>query len=542
MGRNWKGLGTLTFIGLAAWTSWTVKAQDEPNTRQSLPVEASQAGDQFPPGTSLSQTPMIGPGVPLTRLSSQTSGFSSGAGTKGSVAQLRNPFEWEGSVEKHGLFGWIAPRPAPQYPGLPGKQPGPEPVAPPGGLPGEIGGPGVAQPGAVAAPSGAEAMPGAGGEPGAAPSPGATPGAAPATTAGAGAEAFASAPGTTGPGFGGAPGGIAQAFPMIGDRGPLFLRQSLRFPPVPTPIPPGVPRPGNNPATLTGRSVAAIVPAIRGFKTADNQYPRPVDRVWVSFNYYDGVNSGLNSELGAPIKNMQVYNETFGFEKTFLDQQASLGFRIPVNTLTITSGFPGLSGTHTSTGNFSSFFKYVLWQDNRGNLISGGLDLSFPTGPTSFAGYPTTLGIKSFELQPFLGYIFQRDRYYVQGFTSIAVPTDRNLATMYYFDIQLGYFVYRSQNPRALISAIVPVFETHLNIPLNWAGFQPRFLGSTPDVVDLNWGLNLGLASRAVLSVAYVHPVTGPTPFSGELALQLNVPFGGRPGRNIPFTPPVIGQ
>ena len=331
---------------------------------------------------------------------------------------------------------------------------------------------------------------------------------------------------------------LRQAFPMIGDRGPLFLRQNLRFPPIPTPIPP----PGTNSASLTARSVAAIVPAVRGFKTADNQYPRPVDRVWVSFNYYDGVNSGLNSELGAPIKNMQVYNETFGFEKTFLDQQASLGFRIPLNTLTITSAFPGLSGTHTSTGNFSSFFKYVLWQDNRGNLISGGLDLSFPTGPTTFAGFPTTLGIKSFELQPFLGYIFQRDQYYVQGFSSIAVPTDRNLATMYYFDIALGYYVYRSQNPRALISAIVPVFETHLNIPLNWAGFQPRFLGSTPDVVDLNWGLNLGLASRAVLSVAYVHPVTGPTPFSGELALLLNVPFGGRPGRNIPLTPPSIGR
>ena len=229
MGKNWKGLGTLTLVGLAAWTSWAAKAQDEPNTRQSLPVAGPQASAEFPPGASSSQPPMIGPGVTLNRPSSQTSGFSSGVGTKGSVAQLRNPFEWEGSVEKHGLFGWIAPRPAPQYPGLPGKQPGPEPVAPPGGLPGEIGGPGVAQPGAVAAPSGAEAMPGAGGEPGAAPSPGATTGAAPATTAGAGADAFASATGTTGPGFGGAPGGIAAAFPMIGDRGPLFLRQTCVF-------------------------------------------------------------------------------------------------------------------------------------------------------------------------------------------------------------------------------------------------------------------------------------------------------------------------
>jgi hypothetical protein len=455
--------------------------------------------------------------------------------SRAAIAQLRNPFEWQGAPVKQGLFEWIAPKPSPQYPGLPVTGA----AAPPVGLPGEMGMPGAppavgAMPGAEGAPS-AEALPGA-----------ATTGAVPPVGAGpsptAGAEAFAAAAGAAGPGFGGGLGAASEAFPMIGDQGPMFLRQSMRFPPVPPPFPPGVPRSGNNPATLTGRSVAAIVPAVRGFKIADNQYPRPVDRVWVSFNYNNGVNSGINSELRAPIKNMQVYNEIFGFEKTFLDQQASIGFRIPVNTLTITSGFPGLGGTHTSTGNFSSFFKYVLWQDNRGNLISGGVDMSFPTGPTTFAGYPSIQGINSFEFQPFLGYIYQRDPYYVQGFSSIAVPTDRNLATMYYFDIALGYFVYRSQNPRALISANVPVFETHLNIPLNWAGFQPRYLGSTPDIVDLTWGLNLGLASRAMLSAAYVHPVTGPTPFSGELALMLNVPFGGRPGRNIPFTPPVIGQ
>jgi hypothetical protein len=288
--------------------------------------------------------------------------------------------------------------------------------------------------------------------------------------------------------------------------------------------------------------VAGIVPAVRGFKIADNQYPRPVDRVWVSFNYYDGVNSGLNQELGAPIKNMQVYNEVFGFEKTFCNQRASAGFRIPVNTLTITSGVPGLSGEHTSTGNFSSFVKFLLWQDDRGNLLSAGLDMSFPTGPKSFAGYPTVLGINAYELQPFLGYIFRWDDVYLQGFNSIVVPTDRNLATMYYCDIALGYFLYRSQDPRAILSAIVPVFETHLNIPLNLAGFNPAIIGSTPDVVDLTWGVSVGLASRAVLTTAYIHPVTGPAPFSGELAVLLNVPFGGRPGANLPVTPPVIGQ
>jgi hypothetical protein len=329
---------------------------------------------------------------------------------------------------------------------------------------------------------------------------------------------------------------------MIGDQGPLTLRQVMRFPPIPTPIPPGIPRPATNPATLTARSVAAIVPAVRGFKTADNQYPRPVDRVWVNFNYYDGVNSGINGELRAPIKDMQVYRETFGFEKTFLDRQASIGFRIPVDTLTIGSSFPGLSGSHTSTGNFSSYLKYAFYQDNRGNLLSTGLDLSFPTGPKTFAGYPSVIGINSFDLQPFLGYIYSLNRTYLQGFTSLAVPTDRRLPTMYYFDIALGHYVYRSQDRRALLSFIVPVFETHLNIPLNWAGFQARNIGSTPDVVDLTFGVNIGLGSRAVISTAYVRPVTGPLPFSGEYVLTLNFLFGGRPGRQLPLTPPVIGQ
>ncbi|MFO0888049.1 MAG: hypothetical protein U0790_02765 [Isosphaeraceae bacterium] len=386
-------------------------------------------------------------------------------------------------------------------------------------------------------------MPGAAGPttPGAEPTlpspttPATAPTPSPAATA-AGAEALAAA-GAAGPGFGGGLGAASESFPMIGDQGPLFQRQALRFPPIPSPLPPGVPRPGDNPQVALGRSVAAIVPAVRGFKIADNQYPRPVDRVWVNFNYYDDVNGGINEVLRAPIKGMQVYREVFGLEKTILDQQASIGFRLPLQTLTIMSDFPGLGGTHTSTGNFSSFFKYAIYDDGP-NFLSVGLDLTFPTGPKTFAGYPTILGINAMEIQPFVGYIFQRGRVYVQGFNSIMVPLDQRLATMYYCDIGLGYYVYRSRDPRSLLSFLVPTFETHLNQPLNWAGLQPRYIGSTPTVVDLTFALNVGLANRAVLSAAYVRPVTGPMPFGGEFALMLNVPFGGRPGRTFPLTPP----
>jgi hypothetical protein len=540
MKRIWKKLARLGPIGLSIWMAATARAQDEPQRwRPSSQMTGPGDSAQTLPGYSFatSVTPQSPAAVaPRTLPTMQSPDVSNQVRSRGraSIAQLSNPFEWGGGPDKRGLIGLIGPQPSPQYPAPLGPEAVPGTIAAPGALPGPPAEQGIAP--------GAAAMPGAGAAPGAEAAPGAPPtGAALPPTAGA--EALAAAAGAAGAaGFGGGLGAAAEAFPMIGDQAPLSLRQNLRFPPIPPPIPPGIPTPGNNPAALTARSVAAIVPAVPGVKIADCQYPRPVDRVWTYFNYFDGINSGINNEIGAPIKDMQVYKETFGFEKTFLDRQASIGFRLPLDTLTITSAFPGMSGTHTSTGNFSSFVKYALYDDGP-NFLSMGLDLNFPTGPKTFAGFPTLLGINPVTIQPFMGYILQRDRLYVQGFNSVAVPTDRRVATMYYCDIGLGYYVYRSRDPRSLLSFLVPVFETHLNIPFNWVGFQPRYIGATPDVVDLTFGLNIGVASRAVLSLAYVRPVTGPLPFTGEFAMMLNIPFGGRPGRAFPLTPPpLVGQ
>ena len=383
MTPRWKRPGRLLPTALVVWANWTASAQDalpRPNGSEQASVHQSNGliPSSQPTATASPQLSPQASGSPVPPTMQSTVGPIR-TSDRAALARLRNPFAGE-PVEKRGLLGVIAPRPSPQYPGLPPTAVSPGVVPPPGA--GQMGG--------LAAPlPGEGGGPGAGGLPGAEAQPSAAApaiGAAPAATAAA--EAFAAATGPAGPGFGGSAGAVAEAFPMIGDRGPLFLRQNLRFPPIPTPIPP----PGTNSASLVARSGAAIVPAVRGFKIADNQYPRPVDRVWVSFNYYDGVNSGINEELRAPIKNMQVYRETFGFEKTFLAQTASVGFRIPVDTLTISSGFPRLSGTHTSTGNFSSYFKYVLLEDNRGNLLSAGLDMYFPTGPKSFAGFPSITG------------------------------------------------------------------------------------------------------------------------------------------------------
>jgi hypothetical protein len=322
----------------------------------------------------------------------------------------------------------------------------------------------------------------------------------------------------------GAQAGFTDPF-MIGDQGPFSILQARRFPPVPGPIPPGRPVPGSSPFSKLNRSVNAIVPAVRGFKIADNQSPRPMDRIFVDFNYYDNVNSALNRRLNAPISNMQAYHELFGFEKTFFDGNASLGLRVPLNSLSVDSGFPSLGGFHTAAGNLAVFGKYVLYQDDGGNLLSAGLSIDTPTGPASFAGYPVRFAQNAVGIQPFLGYILKQDNWFLQGFGSIDVPTVSSMPTMMYLDAGIGYILYRTQEQR-LLTAIVPTYELHMNIPLNHSGYSITDLYGVPPVLDMTFGVNFGLFNTSYLTAAYVVPVTGPQPFSGEFALQFNFLFG----------------
>ena len=313
---------------------------------------------------------------------------------------------------------------------------------------------------------------------------------------------------------------------------------TIARPPIPPtpPVPPtpGVPHPGRS-------RTASIIPWARGFKIADNQSPRPQDRFFFTFNYFNNLNADLNRRLGGTFHNENIYRELFGFEKTFLDGNASVGVRVPLNTISADSSVRGLGGTFTSAGNLSFFTKYVLWKsdENFSNLVSTGLAVTVPNGPTAFAGAPYSGGFRDVQIQPFVGYFFSRDRWYFQGFEAVDVPTDARDVTMLYNDLGIGYFAYRNVDPRGWLRAIAPTFETHINVPLNHAGsFVATDRAATPNVVDLTFGINVFLGERSVLSLAYIRPVTGPLPFNGEFALLFNYNFG----RTRRPPPPVIGQ
>ena len=420
------------------------------------------------------------------------------------------------------------------------------------------GAPPGAAPGAGAPPG---AAPGAGAPPGAAPGAGAPPGAAPGAAAapsGAAAEAFGAAAGGAGPGFGGGLGATGDLFTMIGDQPPIFGRPT---PPPPLPHQPGIPQPVSGLLALKG---GTTIPWVRGFKIADNQSPKPQDRVFFSFNYYNNINYAIDRRFNAPVSGIQIYRYQLGFEKTFLNGKASIGLRDSLNNLSARSQTPGLGGTHTAMGDLNLFTKFVLfekWEENRGGpafqgfgspaqvggrnggLISGGLSITMPTGPGSFAGAPFSKSFRNTRLQPFLGYFYSRGNFYLHGFEAIDVPLDPHDVTELFNDVGIGYYLYRDPTLNSIITAFAPTFEVHVNVPLNHRDiFNVKDLAGTADIVDLTYGGNIQIGRRAVVLLGAVSPVTGPRPFTIEAVAYLNVFFGG--GRTRPVSPafPMAGQ
>jgi hypothetical protein len=332
-----------------------------------------------------------------------------------------------------------------------------------------------------------------------------------------------------------APPGIIGDFPTITNSA---VRNSTRFPTLPNPTP--APKVGgSNPGIVNGNGTTSILFKLAGLKVSDNQSPIPQDRFFYSFNYFDNLNASVDKKILSPIQNLQVYHQLFGLEKTLFDGQASIGFRVPLNTISFksTASVPGLGGSSTSPGDLSMFFKYVLYK-NENSLVSTGLQLTVPTGPGGFGGSKYYSYFRDTQFQPFVGYLYRKDRFYAQGFTSINVPSTSEDVTLLFNDIGIGYYAYRAIDPNRWLTAIVPTAEVHVTTPLNHRGYSATDLASTPDIVDMTFGTNIELRRRAILSVAYVTPVTGPKPFNAEFVMMLNIRFGG-PRQNLsPLVPP----
>src|SRR5262249_22780696 len=154
-------------------------------------------------------------------------------------------------------------------------------------------------------------------------------------------------------------------------------------------------------------------------------------------------------------------------------------------------------------------------QDQRtGSLITACFAITPQTATSRFAGAPYLFPLNSTYFQPCIAYIYNHNRWYFQGFTGFNFPANNNDVSVIYNDIGIGYFLIRNPDRNAFLSALAPTFEIHVNNPINHRDWFNKFdLAGSPDVVDLTYGINFGIRNTAVLSAAFVTPVTSPKPF-----------------------------
>ena len=253
------------------------------------------------------------------------------------------------------------------------------------------------------------------------------------------------------------------------------------------------------------------ISATRGaFKIAENESPRPVDRVYFNYNLFNNVDQG-------PLFGRQdVSRYTFGYEKTFFGGQASAGVRIPF--------FNNLTGdSENNFGDLSVLLKYALYNDQAtGNLISTGLVVTLPTGTLPHRFDSLDGNAHSTMLQPFVGWQWNYGNLFVQGFHSIMVPTVSRDVSFLFNDIGVGYWLYRT-NQNQFITGIAPVIELHVNTPLTHSEDN----GSINDrsVTNLVFGVNAQIYNQFNFGAALGVPLNGPRPYDVEAMAHLNFRF-----------------
>jgi hypothetical protein len=262
--------------------------------------------------------------------------------------------------------------------------------------------------------------------------------------------------------------------------------------------------------------VVAPLPTRGAFKITENESPVPTNRVFFDYTYYNGVNR-LFSDV--PGTSADLHREMMGFEKTFLDGNASFGLRLPFLELTGQSN--DVEDSHV--GDVSLVFKYAFINNKEtGNVLSGGMVLTVPTGEELVVQNESS--IHSTVFQPFIGWLYNiNNNFFFQGFSSLAVPTDARDVTLLFNSIGAGYHVYRSEEADAVLRGIIPVAELHINTPLNHRGLDSTPLGFS-DSVNFTGGVYLQFR-RATMGICVGTPMTGPKPYEFEASASLNFRF-----------------
>lgn len=249
-----------------------------------------------------------------------------------------------------------------------------------------------------------------------------------------------------------------------------------------------------------------------GISITDNDSPRPTDRLYYHHSYYDGIAAQLNPGFG----NVTLHRPLIGFEKTFLNGDASIGVRLPF----VQMHTPGGLADEQGAGDLTILTKYAFINDLvTGDVVSAGLIITTPTGVGNVLLADGTRVPRSTLLQPWVGFINVFGGWYVQGVSAIIVPTDRRDTTLLTNSLAAGWWLYRAPADR-LIRGVVPVVEVHLRTPLNNRNRDGVVF--VPDMLNITSGVHIRFPF-ATLGGAISVPTIAPRPWNVEALANLTI-------------------
>jgi hypothetical protein len=290
------------------------------------------------------------------------------------------------------------------------------------------------------------------------------------------------------------------------------------------------------PATVSGVPVAAR----SQFFVGNNESPQPQDRIFLTFNWYHNVNKDALSRVPENvlirdhrlISKLDVFYETFGFEKTFFGNWVSIGARVPFFQLQQREPKPRELGAfqiaegldQNTIGDASLVLKTVLAYDAISNsLLSGGLVVTLPTAPEIkvYDAYQPAFGqlgrgISTTIFQPWLGWFLDLGPVYVHGFSSISIPADDDDVYVWFLSGGVGWL---------LTPWFVPTLELHYFGPVNEGSDLYRQPVGAVEQLILTTGFHVPFYDVSTVTLGLSTPLTGPDTYDVGVVAQLNLRF-----------------
>ncbi|HVK10781.1 MAG TPA: hypothetical protein VM597_18580 [Gemmataceae bacterium] len=212
----------------------------------------------------------------------------------------------------------------------------------------------------------------------------------------------------------------------------------------------------------------AGVPGYDGTKPTDRDGPQLSDRFYFGYDRAGDVVAPANPPGQRP---QRLTRQMIGFETVFEDR-VSVGLRLPF----LQADADTDAASVREIGDLTAVFKYALMNDvATGSAVTMGLNLTLPTGGRGdllAAGEPLPRGVFA---QPWLGAVWTAGDLFVQGTSSILLPTNPVYQVALFNSAGAGYWVYRTDG-NAAIRGIAPVVEFHATNPLTNRGTEEPLL------------------------------------------------------------------